>query len=256
MSYYQDKVFIISGASSGIGEHLAREMVRRGAAVGLMARRQERLESLAEELRASGGRAAWAVADVQSTEAVHQAMDQLQQELGDVFGIIANAGFGRPEPVSKHKAGRSEVLYDVNLLGMIRMIDWALPAMVERRAGHIVGVASIASYLGFPITPSYSGSKAAMRVHLQGLRCSLKRYGVSVTTICPGFIKSELTDRNDFKMPFLWETDRAVRYMANAIERRRGEVAFPWQMRWLVRGFATRLPTSWVEALMSRGGKR
>ena len=100
----------------------------------------------------------------------------------------------------------------------------------------------------WPPTPT---PKAAMRVHLQSLRVSLKPYGVAVTTICPGFVKSELTENTRFPMPFLWETDRAARTIANAIERRRGEVVFPWQMRLLMVLPSKLVPTAWIERLMT-----
>lgn len=245
MTQFQDASVLITGASSGIGEVLAREVVARGGRVGLLARRAERLEALAAELREAGGAAAWAAADVTDPEGFPAALDRLSEELGateigaDV--IVANAGTNLPENPSKYKPGTAPKLYDLNLLGMVRMIDWALPRYLEAGRGHIVGVASLASYYGFPGSPSYCGSKAAMRIHLQSLRVTLKRRGIRVTTICPGYVKSELTDDVQHRMPFLWETDRAVRVIADAIEKDKGEVAFPWQMRWIVK-FLRALP--------------
>lgn len=241
----------ITGASSGIGAVLAQELARRGAAVGLLARREERLRELTATIRAAGGKVAWARADVLDTAELHSACDRLEQELGGVDLVIANAGYGRPEPPHRFKPGSAVAMYDTNVLGMLRLFDWALPRFLERRAGHLVGVASMASYVAFPNSASYCGSKAAMRVHLQGLRVTLAKHGIAVTTICPGYVRSELTDLNQGKMPFFWETDRAARHISNAIEKRRGEVKFPWQMAWLLR-LASRLPSSWVEA----GAKR
>ena len=250
MSRLTDKAVLITGASSGIGAHLARELARRGAGVGLLARRQDRLGELAAEIRASGGRAAWARADVADGEELAGALDRVAGELGGADVVVANAGYGRPEPPHKFKPGRAVDMYDTNVLGMLRTIDWALPRFLERGAGHLVGVASVAGFLGMTNSAAYCGSKAAMRIHLQGLRVSLKPYGVAVTTICPGFVKSELTAKNKFPMPFLWETDRAAHKIAEAIEKRRGEVAFPWQMRFVI--LATRLlPTALVERVMT-----
>ena len=239
----------ISGASSGIGEFLARELVRRGARVGLVARRRERLESLVSELGAEV--AAWAVADVQDEEVFHGALDSLTETLGEPAIIVANAGTNRPEPAGRFRPGSARTIYDVNLFGLLRMIDWALPRFLERGQGHIVGIASVASYFGLPAHAAYSGSKAALRIHLQSLRLSLRKHGIAVTTLCPGFVKSELTDRVSYPMPFLWPTDRAARLIADSVEKRRAEVVFPWQMKLLV-GLATRLPRSLAEALMAR----
>ncbi len=256
MGKLNDKVVLITGASSGIGAHLAREASRRGARVGLLARREDRLRELAAEIEASGGRAAWARADVVDTGELEAALEATAEALGGADVLVANAGYGRPEPPHKFRPGRAVAMYDVNVLGMLRAIDWALPRFLEKEDGHIVGVASVASFLGMPNTASYCGSKAAMRVHLQGLRVSLAPYGVAVTTICPGFIKSELTEKNNFPMPFLWETDRAVRKIADAIEKRRGEVVFPWQMKLFIILGTRILPTALVERLMRGKGPR
>ncbi len=249
-----EKSVVITGASSGIGACLARELARRGARVGLLARREERLRQLADEIEQAGGRAAWATADVTDTEALERALDAVETELGGVDVVVANAGYGRPEVPKKHQPGRSLEMYDANLLGMLRAIDWALPRFVERRGGHLVGVASVASFVGFPNSASYCGSKAAMRVHLQALRVSVHRYGIAVTTICPGFVKSELTDQTSYRMPFLWETDRAARKIADAIEKRRGLVVFPWQMQLLTIAATRWVPTRVLEWVMRRSG--
>ncbi len=250
MAYLENKSILITGASSGIGEFLARELVRRGARVGLMARRESRLRDLAEDLTSAGGRAAWAPADVADEDGLFQAMDTLDAELGGTDMVIANAGYGGPEAPSKHRQGASSALYDVNVLGMLRVIDWALPRFLEAGQGHVVGMSSVASFFGLPQNASYCGSKAAMRVHLQSLRATLRPHGIAVTTICPGFVKSELTARARFPMPFIWETDRAARYIARAIEKRRGEVVFPWQVRLLKQIGVRLMPVALLEAIV------
>lgn len=250
-SPYRGKVVVITGASSGIGETLAKELARRGAKVGLLARREERLQELAAQISQAGGEAAWGAADVRSDEELARALEKVQDELGPPDVVVANAGTNRPETPKNFQPGNAIDLYDINLLGMLRLIDWALPGFLERGAGQIVGVASLASYLGLPANAAYSGSKAAMRIHLQSLRISLRPRGIAVTTICPGFVKSELTDRMKFPMPFLWETERAARFMADAMERHRGEVAFPWQMAIPI-ALLARLPASLQERFLGR----
>lgn len=249
-----DKSVLITGASSGIGTYLARELVRRGARVGLLVRREERLRELAEELTEAGGHSAWAVADVTDVEALHQGLDAVAEELGGADVLVANAGFNRPEVPFRFQPGRAMKIYEVNLMGTIRAIDWTLPRFLEQGSGHIVGVASVASYFGLPASGSYCGGKAAMRVHLQSLRVTLAKWGIAVTTICPGFVKSELTEDIEYKMPFLWETDRAARLMADSIERRRREVIFPWQMKLCVIIAQRLLPQALIEALLVRFG--
>ena len=251
-----DKSVLITGASSGIGAALASELARRGARVGLVARREDRLRELADEIESSGARVAWAVADVADTEGLSRALDTLDAELGGTDVVVANAGYGVPEVPKKFQPGVAMTMYDVNLFGMLRLVDWALPRFLEQGSGHIVGVSSVASYFGIPLNASYGGSKAAMRVHLQSLRISLAPRGVAVTTICPGFVKSELTDRANFPMPFIWETDRAARFIADAIEKRRGEVVFGWQVRWLKQVLVRLLPVAVLEWVVSGRGVR
>lgn len=254
MGYYDGKVVLITGGSSGIGAELGRELARRGARVGLLARREDRLQEATEAIRSDGGTAAWAAADVADEAGLHAAMDQLEQELGGVDIVIANAGFSRLETAKKFVPGRAAKIYDVNLMGFVHTVDWAMIRFAERKAGHVVGVASVASYLGMPGFSSYCGSKAAMRVHLQALRGTYKRMNVAVTTICPGFIESEMTEDLSFKTPFLWPTDKAVRVIADSIAKRKAEVVFPWQWRWGLVGFLYRLPRSWAEWLLGKMG--
>lgn len=262
MQSFSGKTVVITGASSGIGAVLAKELVDRGARVGLLARREDRLRQLAEELRhgapAHGGPpvAAWRQVDVLDDAALTAALDGLEEELGAIDIVVANAGYGMSESPRRHRAGESIRLYDTNLFGMLRVIDWALPRFVERRSGHIVGVASVASYAGLPYNASYCGSKAAMRVHLQALRVTLAGYGIAVTTICPGFVKSELTDTVEYPMPFFWSTERAVRKIADGIAKRRREVVFPWQMKLLVILLTRWMPLGWLEAILRRGSPK
>lgn len=254
MTRLENRTVLITGASSGIGEYLAREVVRRGGRAGLIARREERLAALADELQESSGRpnaAAWAEADVRDAEALDAALSSTADALGGADVVVANAGYSIVEKPREHKPGRAVNLYDVNLLGMLRTFDWAIPRFVERGEGHLAGIASVASFFGAPGMSAYCGSKAAMRIHLQGLRVVLAKHGVKVTTICPGFVESELTDEYPGTMPFLWKTDRAARKIADSLEKNRGEVVFPWQMKMLVRIFRC-LPPSWTEVLLSR----
>lgn len=262
MASFHDRSVLVTGASSGIGAELAREVARRGGRVGLLARRRERLEELAAEIReeiAGGdadyapGAAVWATADVTDGEELDAALDRLAEELGGVDVVVANAGYGRPEAPYKFRPGRSLHMYDTNVNGMLRLFDWALPRFLSRGEGHLVGVASLASFLGLPNSASYCGSKAAMRVHLQGLRVSLAPYGIAVTTICPGFVESELTEKNKHPMPFMWKTERAVRRIADSIEKEKGEDLFPWQMATMIRVLHNLVPTPVAEFILRRG---
>lgn len=232
---------IVTGASTGIGRALALELSRRGCKVGLIARRQPLLEEVAEEIRGIGGQAAYAIADVARKEEVFSATDALRKELGEIDLLIANAGMGDPIKVTDFDVDRVETMYRVNVLGAIYSIGAVLPEMLRRKRGHIVGISSLAGYRGFPQSSTYCATKAALRVQLEGMRVELRPHGIYVTVVCPGFVKTPMTDRNKFYMPFLMEADVAACKIVNAIARRRRVYAFPWQMALFV-GLLRALP--------------
>src|SRR5262249_5411230 len=137
-----------------------------------------------------------------------------------------------------------------NVLGMIYAFDAVLPQMIERRAGHLAGVSSMASYKGLPGESAYCASKAAMNVYLEGLRIRLRDYGIAVSTICPGFVRTPVTDVNKFHMPWLLEGDDAARRIVRALLRRKKVFNFPWQMAWLMA--ITRWLPDWMLVRMMR----
>jgi short-subunit dehydrogenase len=225
---------IITGASSGIGWALAHELARHGARVGLVARRQEKLEQLADEIRRQGGQAALAAADVGNQAQTAEAIGQLARELGPVDLLVANAGVGMPTLLNPTNIADVEAMLRINVLGMVYAFDAILPQMIERRAGHLAGISSMASYKGLPGESAYCASKAAMNVYLEGLRIRLRDYGITVSTICPGFVRTPMTQVNKFHMPWLLEVDDAARRIVRALERRKKVFNFPWQMAWLM----------------------
>jgi short-subunit dehydrogenase len=139
-------------------------------------------------------------------------------------------------------------MFRVNVFGMIYSIEAVLPAMLQRGRGHLAAVSSLAAYKGLPGESGYTASKAAMNNYLEGLRIQLRGRGVAVTTICPGFVKTPMTEVNDFKMPFLLEADEAARRIVRALRRRKKVFNFPWQMS-LIMKLTAWLP-DWVLARM------
>jgi NADP-dependent 3-hydroxy acid dehydrogenase YdfG len=228
-------VAIITGASSGIGAAVAEELARRGWKVGLIARRADRLQVLAERI---GDNAAVAAADVTDRAGLEAAIAQLEQTLGPCDLMLANAGIG--ETVSgKHFSTDAAIkVIDVNVNGVIHAIGAVIGPMLERNSGHIAVTSSVAGYRGLPGFGAYSASKAAVTTLLESLRVDLRQTGVSTTAIHPGFVISELTEKNTFTMPFLVKTEDAARTIVNGLEKRKPLICFPWQMRlgmWLVK---------------------
>lgn len=226
------RVAIITGASSGIGAALARVLAAKGYQVGLLARRAERLDALKSEL---GDCAAVAQADVSQRHQVVAAIHQLADRLGPVDLLIANAGVGHHTNLEPCNVEEIEEVIRVNLLGVVYAIEAVLPAMLQRHGGHLAAVSSLAAYKGMPGESAYCASKAAVSAFMEGLRIQLRDRGVWVTTICPGFIKSEMTAGHRFHMPFLLETDDAARRICRALERHVKVFDFPWQTAFLMK---------------------
>jgi len=254
MTSFAGASVLITGASSGIGRGLAQELCARGARVGLLARRQELLVGLHQELKAAGYRSAWACADVVERESLHAALGRLADQLEGCDIIIANAGIGMRVPGHEHHLSSASIdQYRVNLFGALHTIDWALPRFLQQERGHICVVASLAGYVGLEQSAAYCGSKAALRVHTQSLRLDLKPKGIPVTTICPGYVDSKMTQNSSYPLPFLMKQGQAVERMANAIERDRGEVNFPWPVAFSAR-LGAFLPAGLTEATVRGQG--
>ncbi len=244
-------VVIITGASTGIGAALAVEYGRRGWGVGLVARRAELLVDVAAQVRTAGGRAAHAAADVTDRGALGAAVAQLEAELGPCDLLVANAGIGGPTPAHKVPIEAIEQILDLNVRGVLYAIGAVLPGMVVRKSGHIAAVSSVAGFRGLPGTGAYSASKACVTTLLESFRIDLKRRGVAVTSINPGFIETPLTAVNKFPMPFLMKADRAARLIADGLQRCPAELTFPWQMKVLMH-LARLLPNWLYDAIILR----
>jgi short-subunit dehydrogenase len=237
---------VITGASSGIGWALARELARQGCRVGLVARRKENLEKLADEVRQAGGTAAIASADVADRKQTLAAIADLRAQLGPCDLLVANAGVGAPTLIEPFNVPDVERMIAVNLMGVIYAIEGVLPEMITRQRGHLAAVSSLAAYKGLPGESGYCASKAAVNSYMEGLRIQLRSKNIAVTTICPGFVKTPMTAVNDFKMPWLMEADQAARLIARALRRRRKVFNFPWQTTLLMK--LTRWLPDWLMA--------
>jgi short-subunit dehydrogenase len=232
---FANQVAVITGASSGIGWAVAKELVGRGCHVGLIARRADRLAALSDEIRAVGGKAAVAAADVGDRMQALTAIRTIREQLGPVDLLLANAGIGLPTPLEPLNVPQVESMFRVNTLGVIYAIEAVLPAMLERGQGHLAAVSSLAAYKGLPGESGYCASKAAVNVYMEGLRIQLRNRGITVTTICPGFVATPMTAVNEFKMPWLMSAEKAAKKIVRALERRCTMYNFPWQMALLMR---------------------
>lgn len=227
---FANQVAVITGASSGIGWALAKELARQGAKVGLVARRRDNLTALADEITRSGGTAALACADVADRAAVAAAIGEVTGRLGPADLLVANAGVGAPTTVEPLNTEAVERMFRVNVFGVVYAIEAVLPAMLARGRGHLAAVSSVAAYKGLPGESGYCASKAAVNTFLEGLRIQLRGRGVAVTTICPGFVETPMTAVNKFRMPWLMSAERAARLIAGALLRKKKVYNFPRRM--------------------------
>ena len=227
------RVFL-TGASSGIGEALARHYAAQGATLGLFARREGELQRLAAAVAPAP--VATYAGDVRDADALARAGADFIARFGVPDVVIANAGISRgaltdePGDLPTFRA-----VLDTNVLGIVYTFAPFVAAMRQARAGALVGIASIAGFRGIPGSGAYSASKAAAITYLESLRVELVGSGVSVVTVCPGFIATPLTARNPYAMPFILAPERAATLIARAIARRRRFYVLPWQMAWLGR---------------------
>jgi short-subunit dehydrogenase len=223
-------VALVTGASSGIGLELARQLARDGTKVALVARRKDLLDGLASEIRAEGGTALSLPCDVRERMSMHAVVGLAARELGPIDLLIANAGVGHVIPADSFDAALFEDTIRTNLLGPVYAVEAALPSMLSRHTGHIVGVSSLAAYRGFPMTHAYCASKSALNAFLEGLRAELSDRGVRVTTVCPGFVRTPMTVKHTGAMPFLLEPREAARRILRAVRAGRRVYNFPWPM--------------------------
>ena len=234
-----DQKVIITGASSGIGRALALEYARRGATLGLIARREEMLAQLAASLPV---RVHIYAVDVTDAHALAAAAADFTARAGCPDIVIANAGVsvGTLTGFSEDNAVFEEVIR-VNLTGMMLTFQPFVEAMKRQHNGVLVGIASVAGFRGLPGAAAYSASKAAAISYLESLRVELHASGISVVTICPGYVATPLTAKNPYRMPFLLDPAAAASKIAAAIAARKRFYVLPWQMA-LVGWVLRRLP--------------
>lgn len=241
---------VITGASTGIGAALAESYAGPGVTLGLVARRAELLTACAARCEARGARV-WSYAqDVVETAAMTSVAHDFVERAGGVDLVIANAGIGIAHRLLEGEAEDVAHLMRVNVIGVTNTIIPFLPTLCAARSGVLVAVGSFAGHRAIPGRSAYSASKAAVQVFMDGLRMDLVDSGVHAMTICPGFVRTPLTENNP-DMMFVLEVEQAVAAMRGAIEARRNHFTFPWPMN-LLKEVVKRAPESWLRKLAPR----
>lgn len=236
-------VILISGASSGIGAACARLFASHGYRLSLAARRTERLEILAKEIQQVGGEVLTVTADVSNLDEIHRLVEVTLERFGQIDILLNNAGFGRLNWLENLKPLEDiEVQLKVNVLAVVQLTRAVLPHMIERRAGHIINMASIASFIATPTYSVYAASKHAVRGFTDSLRREVGVHGIHVTGIYPGAVRTEFSLHTGARRKTGIGTPNAIRLQADdvaqvvlsAVQRPRRVIIMPWYMRLVI----------------------
>ena len=245
------KVFI-TGASSGIGESLARQYANQGAILGLVGRRLELLSKIKSKVNVPCEIYGIDVAD---QKGLQKAANHFIKKHGAPDIVIANAGVstgtlsGEKEDLHTFKR-----VIEINLFGVIHTFLPFIEVFKKKKSGQLVGIASVAGIRGLPGSGAYSSSKAALINYLESLRIEMKPFGIHVTTIAPGYIHTPMTKHNRYTMPFILDVNVAVSRFIKAIEGKKGFVIIPWQMN--IVGTIMKLLPSFVWDFLAKGGPK
>jgi short-subunit dehydrogenase len=221
------KRILITGASSGIGWALAEAYAAPGVYLALTGRNEDRLHAIKDLCEKKGAHVHSHTMDIRDRAAVTQWVGGLSAEQPFDL-VIANAGIsGGAGAMSYEPPEQILQIFDVNLNGVLYTLEGILPSMQKAGKGQIALMSSLAGFRGWPSAPAYSASKGAVRLLGEGLRGSLEDSGIKVSVICPGFIRTPLTDQNNFPMPFLMAPDKAARIIQKGLKKNKPRIAFP-----------------------------
>ena len=248
---------VITGASSGIGRALAEAYARPGRLLSLGGRSAERLEACAEACRARGASVETHCCDVTDFATLEVWLGECDRR-EPVDLLIANAGVGGAGAMAAdcgEEPGAARQILSVNALGVVSTVSALLPRFVERRAGHVAVMGSLAGFLGLPDCPAYSASKAAVHAYAEALRRLVRPAGVYVTVIAPGFVETPMGAGLTLPRPWLWSAERAAEHIAAGLSRRARTIVFPWQLRAAITA-GKLLPTAVLDEVLTRARTR
>lgn len=228
MSEWQGKRYWLVGASEGLGREVAFCLSRAGAEVIVSARSEDKLAALVEDLP---GRASYKVVDVSDRAAV----ERVAGEIGEIDGMVYLAGVYWPMAAQEWDNEKAEMMADINYLGASRCVGAVISPMVERGHGHIVLTGSLSGFRGLPGAIGYCASKAGLMSLAESMQADLRKTDIRVQLINPGFIKTRLTEKNDFSMPFIMEADAAGREFFEHMDSGGFKKSYPMLFSWLFR---------------------
>lgn len=229
-------IYLVTGASSGIGENIAKILVRRGDTVYGIARRVELLDELAAEL---GERFVPYVCDVSDLEQVRNTCDSFQ-EVPDT--AILNAGLGIRKVYKQPDIEHHRAMIEINYFGVMNFVTTLYPKFAERGKGTFAAVSSLAAYRGLPMGDGYCASKAAVTAAMEAMMVTFKNDGIDFISVHPGFVDTPMTEGQKFKMVMVWSAQKAAKYIVDKIDRKVLHIAFPWPLR-MMSSFSRFMPS-------------
>lgn len=257
---FREQVVVVTGAAAGMGRELSLRASRQGARVGLIDRDVTGLQQLQNELTSAGVRCCAAVADLRCRDEARAAIDRVVERLGAVDVLIASAGVCGVSSVDDLCVSDVERMMQINFLGVVYTIEAVLGEMLQRGSGHIVGISSLAAFRGLPYESGYCASKAALSAYLESLRPALRKRGVVVTTVFPGFVRTGLlagvlADTGAAPPPGVVSVEKAAEQILSAIRRRSRVHCFPLSTT-LLAHISRSLPAGIYDWVMGRVAAR
>ncbi len=244
------KNILITGASSGIGKALAIKYSQAGVNLFLAGRDFNKLEETKEICQALKANISYKIIDVKDELAMQNWIEEIEKTY-QLSLVIACAGISAGTAGGLESANQIKEIFAVNLDGVLNTINPAIAKMKERKAGQIVIISSLAGFRGLPSSPAYSASKAAVRVYGEGLRGNLEKIGIAVNVVCPGYIKTPMTDVNEFPMPFLMSPEKCAAIIVKGLEKNKSRISFPFPLFFVV-WLATLLSNVITDPIFSR----
>lgn len=224
---FNNKVVVLTGASSGIGYHLAKLLPKENCSIALLARSKDILDELIINLQSENCRMKAYQCDVSNYDEVKSTFEEIKKDFSRIDIVILNAGISSRTSIKNFLVEKAEDIFNVNVLGIVYCIEQVLQDFIQRKDGMIVGVSSLAESRGFTQSGFYNASKAAVTLLLESLRVELKKFNIKVLTVKPGFVRTPMTDKNEFQMPFLMDVDKAASIILKGVKKEKKIIQFP-----------------------------
>ena len=245
---------LITGASSGLGKELAIQLANSGTRLFLTARNENRLLEIVNACRNKGAIVEYKAFDITNKDIAKNWILECDKT-HNIDLIVANAGISAGTSKGSETSQQVYDIFDTNIYGVLNTIEPIIPNMIERRKGQIAIISSMSAFIGMPSCPAYSASKACILAYGQALRGYLQDYNIGVSVICPGFIKTPLTDKNKFRMPLITTTEKASKKIIKGMSKNKGLIVFPFIIYTFLKVLRI-LPFSWVNYIFSKFPKK